>query len=66
MFLLMRQNMELTTFIVSYMKGMVVHLHTRIGQPPSHSNDSAAGANKSVIQHHVPAIAAEHGTKSIS
>jgi hypothetical protein len=40
-----------------------VHLHSRIGQPPSHSNASAAGANNNVvIQHHVPVIAAEHGT----
>jgi hypothetical protein len=65
MFLLMRQNMEPTPFhCLLHERDLVVHLHFSIGQPSSHSNTSAAGANNSVvIQRHVSAIAAEHGTK---
>jgi hypothetical protein len=66
MFSLLRQNMELTAFhSLLHERDLVVHLHSRIGQPSSHSNASTAGANNSeVIQRHVPAIAAEHGTNS--
>jgi hypothetical protein len=47
-------------------KDLVVYLHSRIGQPSSHKNTSAAGANNNVvIQRHVTAIAAEHGTNSV-
>jgi hypothetical protein len=50
MFLLMRQNMELTLFhSLLHERDLVVHLHSRIGQPPSHSNASAAGANNNVV-----------------
>jgi hypothetical protein len=57
---------ETKDLIVSYMKGIWLFT-SRIGQPPSHSNTSAAGANNSVvIQRHVPVNAAEHGTNSIS
>jgi hypothetical protein len=68
MFLLLWQNMELTSFHGLLQKrDLVVHLHSRIGQPLSHGNASAAGANNNVvIQRHVPAIAAEHGNNSIS
>jgi hypothetical protein len=48
---------------IFFERDLVVHLHSRIGQPPSHSNVSAAGNS---IQCHVPAIVAEHGTISIS
>jgi hypothetical protein len=68
MFQLLRQNMELSAFhSLLHERDLVVHLHSRIGQPSSHSNVSTVSANNSVvIQRHVPVIAAEHGTNSIS
>ncbi len=69
MFSLLRQNMELTTFhgLLHERDLVVVHLHSRISQPSSHGNTSAAGANNSlIIQRHVPDIASEHGTNYIS
>jgi hypothetical protein len=54
-------------FIVSYMKGIwLLYTYIPASANPRASNTSAAVANKSVIQRHVPDIAAEHGTNSIS